>query len=121
MRSRTVTLMWLSLLAQARRACCALWPVDHVNGILFRHCTQEEGVMAEERFHSVGVPTAQVEGPAKVAGRAVYTADVLLPGILWGKILRSPYPHARILRIDTSAALALPGVHAVLTAADLPD
>src|SRR5690606_41460599 len=46
-------------------------------------------------------------------------ADHPLPGLLWGKTLHSPHPHARIVRIDTSAARALPGVHAVLTGADI--
>jgi CO/xanthine dehydrogenase Mo-binding subunit len=62
-----------------------------------------------------------VEGPAKVTGRAQYAADITLPGIVWGRCLRSPFPHARILSIDTSRARQLPGVHAVITAADLPD
>ncbi len=68
----------------------------------------------------VGHPLGRVEGEAKVTGRARYAADVVLPGQLWGKCLRSPLPHARILHIDTSAARRLPGVHAVLTGADLP-
>src|SRR5712692_8324693 len=69
---------------------------------------------------AIGKPVEQVGGRAKVAGGAVYTADVQLPGMLWGRILRSPYPHARILRIDTARAQAMPGVHAVITAEDLP-
>ena len=68
----------------------------------------------------VGKPVGQVEGVAKVTGRAAYTADVLLPGTLWAKALRSPYPHARIVSIDTAAARALPGVLGVITGADLP-
>ncbi|RLA09876.1 MAG: hypothetical protein DRQ54_01235, partial [Gammaproteobacteria bacterium] len=63
----------------------------------------------------VGQATARLDGPAKVTGKSQYSADVDLPGMLRGKILRSPYPHARILSIDTSAAEALPGVHAVIT------
>ena len=66
----------------------------------------------------VGQATARVDGPAKVTGQSQYSADVDLPGMLRGKILRSPYPHARILSIDTSAAEALPGVHAVITGQD---
>ncbi|ETX06569.1 MAG: hypothetical protein ETSY2_16325 [Candidatus Entotheonella gemina] len=72
-------------------------------------------------FASVGRPIGHVEGPDKVCGRARYTADVALPGMLWGKCLRSPFPHARIISIDISRAKALPGVHAVITGADLPD
>lgn len=62
------------------------------------------------------------QGPdlwAKVAGRAVYGIDLQLPGMLYGKILRSPHPHARIKAIDTFEAAALPGVRAVLTASDI--
>jgi CO/xanthine dehydrogenase Mo-binding subunit len=72
-------------------------------------------------FVSIGQPAGHIEGPAKVTGRALYTADVTLPGMLWGKCLRSPFPHARILSIDVSQARQLPGVHAVLTSADLPE
>ncbi|HKA45578.1 MAG TPA: xanthine dehydrogenase family protein molybdopterin-binding subunit [Burkholderiales bacterium] len=69
----------------------------------------------------VGQPIGRLDGADKVSGVARYSADVTLPGMVWGKALRSPLPHARILRIDTSKARALPGVLAVLTAADLPD
>ncbi|GIV85297.1 MAG: hypothetical protein KatS3mg052_2304 [Candidatus Roseilinea sp.] len=55
----------------------------------------------------------------KVTGRAQYGADVILPGLLYGKVLRSPHAHARILSIDTSAAEKLPGVKAVITGKDL--
>src|SRR5436853_5394536 len=72
-------------------------------------------------YTTIGQPTPRVEGQAKVTGATQYTADVLLPGTLWGKALRSPLPYARIVRIDTAAARALQGVHAVLTADDLPD
>jgi CO/xanthine dehydrogenase Mo-binding subunit len=56
----------------------------------------------------------------KVTGRAIYGADVRLPGLLHGKVLRSPHAHARIRSIDVSAAAKLPGVRAIVTAADLP-
>ena len=69
----------------------------------------------------VGKPLGRLEGPAKVTGAATFTADVILPGMIWGKVLRSPLPHARIVSIDTSEALQVPGVLAVLTAQDLPD
>ena len=68
----------------------------------------------------VGMPVPRVDGRDKVTGSANYGADFDLPGTLWAKTVRSPYPHARIASIDTSAAKALPGVHAVLTGADLP-
>lgn len=61
------------------------------------------------------------EAWAKVTGQAIYTHDFVLPGMLWGAILRSPHAHARIVAIDTSRAAAMPGVQAVITAADAPD
>ena len=72
-------------------------------------------------YVTVGKSATRVEGPDKVAGLARYPADVLLPGALWGKVLRSPLPHARIVHIDGSRARQVPGVHAVITAADIPD
>ena len=67
----------------------------------------------------VGQPIPRVEGPAKVTGLIKYTSDVDRPGILWGKVLRSPLPHARILNIDMSRARNLPGVKAVITGRDV--
>jgi 4-hydroxybenzoyl-CoA reductase alpha subunit len=61
----------------------------------------------------------KVEGLDKSTGRAVYTDDIVLPGMLHGKILRSPHPHARIVSIDTRRAEALEGVHAVITGQDM--
>ena len=72
-------------------------------------------------FSALGQPVPQDEGPDKVAGKALYAADLLLPGMLWGKVLRSPYAHANIVSIDTAQAKQVPGVHAVLTGQDLPD
>src|ERR671916_502657 len=65
------------------------------------------------------VPEMRVDGVLKTTGRARYTRDVDLPGMLWAKFLMSPHPHARILSIDTTAAKAVPGVHAVLTGQDI--
>src|SRR6266511_2057472 len=70
-------------------------------------------------YTTIGQPTTRVEGQDKVTGITQYTADVALPGTLWGRALRSPLPHARILRIDTSRAQQVPGIHAVLTGADV--
>jgi CO/xanthine dehydrogenase Mo-binding subunit len=67
----------------------------------------------------VGQPIPRVEGPAKVRGLVKYTADFDRRGILWGKVLRSPLPHARILSIDTSKAKSLAGVKAIVTARDV--
>jgi putative selenate reductase molybdopterin-binding subunit len=66
-------------------------------------------------LNTVGHATPRIDAAERVTGRAKYTGDVQLPGMLFGRILRSPHPHARIRRIDTSKALALPGVKAVLT------
>jgi CO/xanthine dehydrogenase Mo-binding subunit len=74
-----------------------------------------------EPVSTIGRPTAQVAALEKVTGRAVYGGDFKLPGMLHLKVLRSPYAHARIAHIETEAARALPGVHAVLTGADTPD
>jgi 4-hydroxybenzoyl-CoA reductase alpha subunit len=73
-----------------------------------------------EPYSVVGQRVLRVEGFDKVTGAAKYVADIKLPGMLYGKILRSPYPHARILRIDTSKAERLRGVRAVVTAEDTP-
>lgn len=69
----------------------------------------------------IGAPVGRVEGATKVNGQAAYGADVHFPGTLWGKILRSPYAHARIVRIDTSKALQVPGVKAIVTGKEEPD
>jgi CO/xanthine dehydrogenase Mo-binding subunit len=69
---------------------------------------------------TLGQDVPQVNARAKVLGRAQYAGDLKIAGMLHGAVLRSPYPHARIVAIDTSAALALPGVKAVLTGADAP-
>ncbi|HWP56981.1 MAG TPA: xanthine dehydrogenase family protein molybdopterin-binding subunit [Candidatus Acidoferrales bacterium] len=71
-------------------------------------------------YQVVGKALPRLEGTEKVSGKTQYTADVDLPGLLWAKILRSPVPHARIVRLDTSKAERLPGVHAVISSADLP-
>ena len=71
-------------------------------------------------YSSIGKSAPRIEGEKKVSGAAFYTADHLLPGTVWGKVLRSPYAHARIKRLDTERAKAYPGVLAVLTAADIP-
>ena len=72
-------------------------------------------------YGKIGQRLGRVEGPAKVTGEARYTADILLPGMIWGKVLRSPLPHAKIVAIDTREAEQMPGILAVLTAKDLPD
>lgn len=68
----------------------------------------------------VGQRVTRLDAPEKASGRAVYGVDVKLPGMLQGKILRSPLPHARIARIDVSRAARLAGVRAVVTGRDAP-
>ena len=70
---------------------------------------------------AIGKSIVRGEGPDKVSGKAIYAADISQPGMLWGRVLRSPYPYARIVSIDKSQAEALPGVHAVVTGQDIPD
>ena len=73
------------------------------------------------KYELIGSKTPRVDARSKAVGEAVYTDDMSLPCMLRGKILRSPYSHARILNIDISGAKALPGVKAVITSKDLPD
>ena len=77
--------------------------------------------MAKRELKYVGRSVPRVDGVEKVTGKAKFLADLVVPGMLHGKILRSPYPHARILSIDASKAEAVPGVAAVLTAVDIGD
>ena len=82
---------------------------------------QPNMVLSTQEFDVVGTRPIRHDGPDKVMGRARYAADIHLTGMLHGKILRSPHPHARIRGIDARRALALPGVLAVVTAADFPE
>lgn len=62
----------------------------------------------------------QIDAMAKVTGQQQFISDLRLPNMLWGQVIRSPYPHAKIKRIDTSKAMRVPGVRAIITAADTP-
>lgn len=73
-----------------------------------------------DKFSVIGKPLAKVDALGKVTGETKYADDLFLPRMLYGRILRSPHPHARIVGIDTSRALRLPGVFAVVTGKDLP-
>ncbi|MCI4319227.1 MAG: xanthine dehydrogenase family protein molybdopterin-binding subunit [Thermoplasmata archaeon] len=75
---------------------------------------------AREELRLLGSRIPYIEGPLKVTGRAEYTDDIKRPGMLVGRLLRSPWPHARLRSIDTSAARAMPGVYAVLTGEKYP-
>src|SRR5580698_2646291 len=72
-------------------------------------------------FSIIGKPTAMVDASEKTTGAGKYTDDLSVPGMLIGKILHSPYPHARITRIDTSRAEKLDGVVAVAIGKDAPN
>lgn len=71
-------------------------------------------------YSVIGKSIPRVDGLEKVTGQAKYCTDIKLPGMLHAKVLRSPYPHARILGIDTSKAEGLPGVRGVITGKDAP-
>ncbi|MGH8011763.1 MAG: xanthine dehydrogenase family protein molybdopterin-binding subunit, partial [Candidatus Binataceae bacterium] len=71
-------------------------------------------------FRVIGTRPVRHDGIEKVSGRAKYGADYALPGMLYGKVLRSPHAHARIKSINCDKALQLPGVRAALTRADFP-
>lgn len=73
-----------------------------------------------KRYKVIGTRPVRHDGEDKVTGRAQYGADISFKDQLWGKVLRSPHAHAKILSIDASKAAALPGVKAIATAADLP-
>src|SRR5438552_6099001 len=75
----------------------------------------------KEMLKIVGTRPIRPDGVDKVTGRANFGADMTMPGMLWGKIKRSPHAHARIVSINFDKALALPGVKAVTTRADFPD
>jgi CO/xanthine dehydrogenase Mo-binding subunit len=72
----------------------------------------------KKEFSIIGTPVPRIESSVKVTGEARYAADLKFPGMLYGKILRSPYAHAKIISIDTSKAEKLPGVVAVVTGKD---
>src|SRR4030042_1994941 len=72
-------------------------------------------------YSVIGRKTPRVDARAKAIGEAKFAVDILLPGMLHGKVLRSTHPHARIIHIDTSKAKRSRGVRAVITAEDIPD
>ena len=78
-------------------------------------------VLSNQEFDSIGSSPVRHDGADKVTGRARYGADTNMPGMLYGKILRSPHAHAVINSVDASEAEAMPGVYAVVTSADWPE
>jgi xanthine dehydrogenase molybdenum-binding subunit len=85
------------------------------------HAPRSEAEAEPASYRVIGTRPIRPDGTEKVTGRARYGADIRLPGTIYGSVLRSPHAHARIRSIDTRRAEALPGVKAVVTAADLPD
>ncbi len=81
---------------------------------------EESGYNPDKDLKIVGTNPVKHDGPDKVMGRAKFSADYFVPGMLYGKILRSPHPHAIIKSIDTSKAEALPGIKSVVTGEDFP-
>ena len=77
--------------------------------------------MTKNDTRSIGRPVKRIEGLEKVTGATRYTEDLLLPGSLHARLVLSPHPHARIVRMDPDPARAVPGVVAVVTESDLPD
>ncbi|MEP9382984.1 xanthine dehydrogenase family protein molybdopterin-binding subunit [Nocardioides sp. KR10-350] len=75
-------------------------------------------IQAQQLPSGIGTAVRRIDADEKLTGRAIYAADVRLPRMLYGAVLRSPHPHARIRSIDTARARRLPGVHAVITSAD---
>lgn len=78
-------------------------------------------MIAKEKLVEVGTRPARFDGKSKVTGQALYATDISLPGLLHGRVLRSPHAHAWIRKIDTSKAETLAGVFAIVTANDLPE
>src|SRR2546430_12679508 len=84
-------------------------------GIRLQVGEEEKGIV----YATIGKRATGLDGHEKVPRPMKYAADVALPGTLWGRTLRSPLPHARIVRIDTARAHQVPGIHAVLTGVDV--
>src|SRR5438876_1307410 len=76
--------------------------------------------LPEKNYSIIGTPRPKVDAYGKVTGRALYADDIMLPRMLYARLLRSPHPHARIKSIDTRRAMELPGVLAVIAGEDLP-
>src|SRR6187397_1903313 len=81
----------------------------------------EDLFLNKKSYSVIGRRPVRHDGADKVTGKAVYTADLTLPNLAHGRIVRSPHAHARIKKIDASAALKAPGVLAVVTHDDFPD
>src|SRR6202158_4569732 len=93
---------------------------NHRGGEIRRDAERARGIAVNEIVpaHNIGNYVPMIDGPEKVSGRAKYTADIIQPGQLAGRIYRSPYSHGEIVGVDVSEALKLPGVKAIVTGAD---
>ena len=100
--------------APANEPIASLFGGRHADGI-------ERIVLSTTEYNVVGKRPIRHDGYDKVTGKALYGADMILPGMLHGKVLRSPHAHANIVSIDTSKAEAHPEVLAVVTSADFAD
>src|SRR5574341_1158205 len=108
----------MSFIPRATSAtCCEPWS-NALSWPAGSRETRPEASMAD--LNIVGHSHPRVDGLEKVTGSARFSPDIKLPRMIVGKILRSPHPHAKVLRIDTSGAERLAGVKAVVTAADVP-
>ncbi len=99
--------------------CSKTGTLKRLLGVIILLPVRKPGFSKPEKKFSEFANYQDPEVWAKVSGKAIYGADLKFPGMLYGKILRSPHPHARVKKIDSSAARAIPGVRAVLTARDL--
>src|SRR6202142_3787767 len=93
---------------------------NHRGGEMRRRAQRARGVAVNEIVpaHNIGGYVPMIDGPEKVSGRAKYTAGILQPGMLAGRIYRSPYSHGEIVEVDVSEALKVPGVRAIVTGPD---
>ena len=82
--------------------------------------TPSKQIIMKTEEHAIGGSNARLDTLSKVTGQAHYVEDIVLPDMLFARVLRSPYPHARLQSIDVSCALRMPGVERVITAADIP-
>ena len=85
-----------------------------------RRCDMTQTAPRELQLGRIGESVRRPDGVPKVTGEFAYASDLIVPGMLWGHTLRSPHAHARIRSIDLAEAVTMPGVHAVLTHADVP-
>jgi putative selenate reductase molybdopterin-binding subunit len=94
---------------------CRCSNYNHYVDAVVEYQRSAKAVTLQSAMRTVGRPTPRIDAVERVTGKATYTGDVKLPGMLYGRVLRSPHPHARIRSIDVSKARALSGVKAIVT------